>query len=171
MIQTRGRSSRRKTSWSQGPRGTLSISTNAQTIFASGAQANVPELTLVRVRGELWITLSTVDAALSGFPQVAVGICNVTENAFGAGATAIPAPITDINWDGWLWFWQGRFTSPSGTLTDADGATNARIVIDSKAMRKVHVTDTLVGVIQTTGEIGTATMVANMETRVLDKLP
>ena len=166
------RSQRRKTSWSQGPTGTPgSISTNSSNAYASGAQALSDGLTLVRLRGTVSLFYSSVAAAGDGFGQIAIGICNVAENAFDAGAASMPTPITDIGWDGWLWFWIGSLIVPSGTLVNGFGMNALLLEIDSKAMRKVRSTDVIVGLIQTAGEVGTTVLQTTMRTRLLDKLP
>jgi len=158
---------RRRTSWTIGVGGITSLITGANTlVFGTGAQAAQDGLTLVRTRGEVLLTM-TGAARLDGFSQISMGICIVSENAAGIGATAIPAPSTDIGWDGWLWFWTGSMSVETFTAFDA---TNLRIPIDSKAMRKFKNTDVMVGVIQAGTEVGTASLQATMQTRLLVKL-
>ena len=146
----------------------LSPASSAVAIFAGGSQANLNDLTIVRTRGELLVFLLSAANPQEGF-NFACGICNVTENAFGVGVTAVPAPLTDINWDGWLWHYQGAVKA-FAAATFSDISQSVRIVVDSKAMRKTHNTDVIVAVFETV-EVGTATMHAELRTRVLDKLP
>ena len=162
---------RRKTSWGSGPSGVISRTATGSNLFAVGAQATVAGLTLVRTRGNLLVFLSSIATALDGFSG-AIGMAIVSENAFGVGVTAIPTPVTDLAWDGWLYH---RFFSVKGvTATEADGANAVsaveRIQIDSKAMRKFKETDLLVAVIEGT-EVGGVTFNATLETRTLVKLP
>ena len=159
-----------KVSWAGGPRGVFQNVTAAQvTLFAVGSQANVDDLTLVRIRGELLVQISNASAVNSGF-QWAFGMCVVSENAFGIGATAIPAPFTDIAWDGWMVHLQGSNFYDTLDLT-ANLADTVRVVIDSKAMRKTHATDVLCALLETHDEIGTASLDAHLVSRTLSKLP
>ena len=87
------------------------------------------------------------------------------------GAAAVPSPIADIAWDGWLWH---HLTTPvlgfSTTETGQSPMEAERIVIDSKAMRKIKDTDVLMGIFEIGTETGTATMRVAALTRVLDKI-
>ena len=162
---------RRKVSWSLGPVGHFAVSGNSTALFVTGAAAGLDDLTVVRVRGMVQVELNSVAAALDGFQRIGFGICNVTENAFGAGVGSVPAPLDDIGWDGWLWHWSGVLITASATLTNAEGVSSRTIIIDNKAMRKTHLSDVLVGVGQFSGEVGTAVVGVHMETRILDMLP
>ena len=162
-----GKSLRRRVTWSAGPGGVLSPASSTVSLFPTAQQALVADLTLVRTRGELLVLLLSAAAAQQGF-QFAVGICNVTENAFNAGVAAVPAPLADVAWDGWLYHTQGTIKSfAAGTFSDIAAA--ARIVVDSKAMRKTHQTDFIIAVLETV-EAGTATAHFELHTRILDKL-
>ena len=161
---------RRRVSWALGPNGILSPASTAVSLFPVGSQAIVDDLTLVRTRGELLLILLTSSTAQGGF-QFAFGLCNVTENAFSVGGvSAVPAPLDDIGWDGWFFHTQGALKSPSGTIADMGSDRTLRVPIDSKAMRKLHGTDIIIGVLQVV-EVGVATMHAELRTRLLDKLP
>ncbi len=165
------RGKRRKVTWSAGPSGLLAVSAEGALAFPQGAAASLPDLTLQRIRGEVNAALDTTGAVLEGFTRVAFGIANVSENAAGIGSTAIPHPITDIDWDGWIWHWIGSIYTVASAPTDSEGTANVRILIDNKAQRKVHAGDTLVGMVEVAGEVGTAQMQVNLNTRVLDMLP
>ena len=165
-----GSTARRRVSWSLGPTGILSPASSVVSLFAGGGQATLDDLTIVRTRGELLLSLLTAAAPQQGF-QWAFGMCIVSENAFNAGVASVPAPLADGSWDGWFVHHQGSLKS--GTATPAqeasDGTVN-RLIIDSKAMRKLHQSDFVVGVLETV-EAGTATMHAELHTRILSKLP
>ena len=168
-------SNRRRTAWSAGPRQSAvpSITANGSFLWALGAQATLDGLTLVRVRGSLTTWLEVVTAIGDGFARVGFGLCNVSENAFNIGVTAVPTPLTDIGWDGWLWH---ALVAPliGLSVTEADNRGplgQVRLEIDSKAMRKTRSSDVLVGVAEVSGEIGTATLQFMSECRILDKLP
>jgi len=83
------------------------------------------ESTILRVRGSLV------------FPKTNAGTANVLEQfSFGFGVSAIsdnlsssyPAPITDMDWDGWMFLRQS-----GASVQSAFGS-----VIDVKAMRKIQ---------------------------------
>ena len=161
---------RRKVTWTAGPGGILSPASTTVSLFGTSQQATLDDQTIIRTRGELLLSLLTAAAAQQGF-QWAFGICIVSENAFGVGVTAVPAPLADVAWDGWYVHHQGALKA--GTATPAqeasDGTVN-RLIIDSKAMRKIHFSDVVVAVLETV-EVGTATMHAELHTRQLAKLP
>jgi len=176
------RSPRRKTSWQIGPEtGTngsaQSITATGSTGASVGAQSAVDGNTLVRTRGELLLTLLAAAAAGDGFIG-AFGIGVVTAQAFGIGITALPTPIDEEDWDGWLYHRYFSVVSSSiisDTVSSADDFANAvsavlRVEIDSKAMRKVPENMTVAAVLQVT-EVGTATMTWNFNSRMLIKLP
>ncbi len=166
------RSQRRQTSWSSGPRGTAGpfSASNTVAMFTLGSQALADGLTLVRIRGEFNFFLSTISASLDGFLDVALGIANVTENAFGIGTTAVPDPRVDIGWDGWIYHYTGSIFGPSATVDNSLGPAAIRLQIDSKAMRKIKSTDVLIGVAAVGVEVGTAVLQCHLETRILDKV-
>ncbi len=168
--RTRG-SSRRRVSWIEGPFGEITnITTTTVNVFPTAQQFVEDDLTIVRTRGELLVGLTAGDSLNEGF-KWAFGMCVVSENAAGVGVTAIPAPLVDIAWDGWLVYLTGQLNMDNTTLaTASDVSRAARYEIDSKAMRKVHRTDTVVAMFGTT-IAGTTTMQTNVTTRMLMKLP
>ena len=162
------RRNRRRTGWSAGPSGLLTLTAAGQQAFGTTSIAALDGLTLARIRGELLLQLTSDAATADGFNQIAVGICDVSENAAGIGITAIPHPLADIDWDGWIWHWVGSIVDNAGG--DAVGS-GARVVIDNKSMRKTPESNVLVGVLGAGVEIGTAIVKVNLNTRVLDLLP
>ena len=160
---------RRKTSWAVGPTssGVQTITAPSVTLMTLGSQVLEDGLTLTRIRGELDLAIRTADADGSGM-HGAFGICYMTENAFGIGSTAVPDPVADEFWNGWIWH---RYWSVFEQLT---GSTNGygfvRLEIDSKAQRKEKAADVLVGVL-TVAEVGTIVMDVVMRSRILVKLP
>ena len=127
----------------------------------------------MRIRGEALFYLTSIAAALDGFTRVAVGIGIVTASAFGIGITAVPTPVTDIEWEGWMFHWIGALMVPTSTLPTEGQAGSAvvRVPIDSKAMRKVGSDETIFGCVEVAGEVGTSVMGFNGSTRLLIKLP
>jgi len=167
----RSGASRRKVSWAIGPGGQIfGLSASSNNLFPTGSVALVDDLTLVRTRGELIVSLDSIAAVDTGY-QWAFGMCNVSENAFGVGVTAVPHPIADLAWDGWFYHVQGHLTPSASTTPDQSApAWVSKTIVDSKAMRKTHLSDVLIGVFSVT-EIGDASISAQLATRVLDKLP
>ena len=166
--------SRRRTTWGLGPG--LITSQNAvssSSTFLVGAQtaeATVDGLTIVRIRGMISLSLGLATAAQDGFSG-AFGICIVTQNAAGVGVTAMPEPVTDLSWNGWLWHQFFAFQSGVVSSSSNPGPKDMlHIEIDSKAMRKIRVTDNVALIGQVT-ELGTSTMEVFGATRSLSKLP
>ena len=161
-------SKRRRVSWSKGPGGIATIvSASGSQLLSVVSQANLDDLTITRLRGSIEVGLVTASAGGEGYTW-AVGVANVTENAFGIGITAVPTPLTDINWDGWLYHVQGNLISRDATPLD-EANLLVHIEVDSKAMRKTHNTDGVIAVAEF-AEVGTATMRLSMVSRILDKL-
>ena len=165
--------SRRKTAWGVGPQEPgASISTAGLTLWQLGSQALADGLTVARVRGELMVNQTATTTIGDGFRSVVHGICIVSENAFGIGITAVPTPLTDMAWDGWLWHHMEAGTRGfSVTELGVTPSESYRVVIDSKVMRKTRASDVLIGVTEVGTEVGTATLVLQAITRVLDLIP
>jgi len=175
------RGARRQVGWDGGP-GTGAaftstsfgaqevFTTSGQTVFAGGSTAGQDGLTLVRLRGQLLLTLESVTAVGDGFTG-AIGIGIASSEAFAAGVASLPDPLVDIARD--VWWWHTVFalsgSDDAGSPTDAGGAT-FRTAVDSKAMRKIHANQTVFAVIRRTIH-GAAQMNAYLATRMLSKLP
>ena len=154
--------------WSGGPNGSFAVSADTSTLFGTQASANT-DLTLMRTRGRIQVGLTSVAAVLDGFQRVGFGMCVVSENAGIAGVGSVPTPITDIGWDGWFWHWLGPIIAVTATLTNGVGSSSQYIEIDSKAMRKMRATDRIILVGEFSGEVGTAVLSVNGDTRLLSK--
>ena len=161
---------RRQTTWDIGPGGSVGATAASSTLFPLAVIASIDGLTVVRTRGELNLALSVITAPLDGFGRIGAGICIVSENAASVGVTAVPSPLADQGWNGWLWYWTGSLFGPSATVANAGGPANARVVIDSKAMRKQKNTDVMVAVLEVADEVGAAVLTAKMNARQLLKL-
>ena len=161
--------SRRAVSWSAGPRGDQAVSANGAVLFPTTVEANIDDLTIVRTRGQLLVVMregSSVNAVMN----YAFGMCVVSQNAAGIGITAVPTPFTDIAWDGWFLHTQGVVHKMVAADTGSPDSID-RVNIDSKAMRKIHATDTIIAVIEFHGEQATADVQAFLESRIFSKLP
>ena len=179
---TRARSSRRKVSWTLGPQtgvdgASQGISASSSVIATGGAAVIEEGITLVRTRGDLNLFLTSATTAGDGF-HGAFGIAVVTDQAFTAGILSVPTPITEESWNGWLYH---RYFSlfAGGTIAAATAAQQAdqvngtsaalHIEVDSKAMRKLNVDQTLYAVIEVV-ELGAAGMDWAFNSRMLMKL-
>ena len=183
FVPGRTRSLARKTSWSVGPEtsglggpqaitGTGAVFAGTSTAFAFDGD------TLVRTRGELLLLLTAASAVGDGF-HGAFGIGLATTAAIVAAGASLPTPITEEDWDGWLYH---RYFSiiAGGTIAAATAAqqgdqvnsTSAalRIEVDSKAMRKVAIDMGLFAVVEVV-EHGTAVAEFLFNCRTLIKLP
>jgi len=164
-----GRSrSRRTTAWAVGPQdldGSFSASGSA--LWSSAVVTALAKITIVRTRGLFHVTLKTADAVGAGFFG-AFGIALVTSAAHAAGVASVPTPLTESDWDGWLFHHYFDVRSITATLEDGPSASQ-RIVIDSKAMRIFDEDMTLIGVTEVIESIN-ATVETTGEVRILTKL-
>jgi len=164
---------RRPVTWAQGPSATnVAISATGKTLFSvniTGA-GEALERTIMRMRGGGIIGLLSATAAGDGF-QFGIGIGLVSEQALTAGAGSIPGPLTDRDWDGWIWHKMGTIRAVTATIADGVNAVVSQwqFDIDSKAMRKWDSdADAIVGMLEVT-EKGTATAELDADTRLLLK--
>ena len=166
----RSGTSRRKTGWEEGPGGTAvaSVSADSSAVLGSGIVALVDGLTLVRLRGIFSFTLDSAGSVGDGFFG-AIGIGVTTVQAFtDIGITALPIPIDDMAWEGWLY--HQFFSVHDGLDAGADGSGFQRVMVDSKAMRKVGSNEVIFAVHQSV-EIGVAVGKIHFDSRALFKLP
>ena len=184
FLRSSGRSQRRKTSWQIGAQtGTdgspQNIGSSVAQLATVGALAAEDGLTLVRTRGEFVAFLSATGSALDGF-HGAFGIAVVANAAFVAGVGSLPTPITEENWDGWLY--HRYFSLQAGdqlavataaTQLNQSNATNAalRVEVDSKAMRKLETDMVIYACVEVIAFGVSAQMQWSFNSRSLVKLP
>ena len=96
--------------------------------------------TLVRLRGQVFLQLDA--GAVDERVLVCFGIIIVSNEAFAAGVASVPKPFTDADAD---WMWHGFLSVTSGAETGivSDFLVD-RVLVDSKAMRKVKSSQTLI---------------------------
>ena len=166
----RGLSTRRQTSWFQGPQNSAGtqLTGSGSTLLGNGATATEDGLTLVRSRGILTFMLTAATAASDGF-HGAFGLAIVTTPAFQAGVASLPSPVTEIDWDGWLYHQFFKAQAPSAFTANGTGPWVYQFQIDSKAMRKFGEQQTMFGLVEVT-EVGTSSMLVSFDTRILIKL-
>jgi len=169
--QSHGSGQRRLTAWDEGV-----AELSETTVTASGTLLWNAGVTLVQEsRATVVRTRGLVDAFIIG-PGIADGdgfagahgIGIVSSDAFAAGA--VPDPLTDSSWPGWLWYEHFEIRDPdvSNAATRSSSGFQ-RSVIDSKAMRKWGNAETMFGASEFV-EIGGANMIIRADTRFLIKL-
>jgi len=166
VSRTFSRGPRRATDW-----GASTPLTTFVTVPASSAvllEVFVPFTggeTIIRTRGLM--TYRSDQVAASEVNIGAFGIGVVTAQAVSVGITAIPHPVTDAAWGGWLWhsYFANRFNFASATGLQFDGVF--QIPVDSKAMRKIDEDERMVVVIENSTAVG---MQCSSQERVLTKL-
>ena len=172
----------RRTAWgfgpaTTGPGGLQTITASGKLLFGVAAAAVTDGQTIVRTRGELVALLSSADAVTSGF-HGAFGIAKVTAQAVAIGVTAVPGPLTDDDWDGWLYHrYLSCISADPATTTGAvtaplqlgAGSGAIRLEVDSKAMRKIAENESVVAMMEMM-EIGVASLRVFFNSRLLVKL-
>ncbi len=167
---------RRLTAWGVGPDGvSQQLTSSGSLLFTNGASPASEPVTIVRTRGSLLFYLSASVTGGDGY-HGAVGIGIVEANAFNAGIASMPTPITEEDWDGWMWHQYFHLLAPTpiagGASQDGDAMLTVGAIlrqeIDSKAMRKIHAEEVLFAAVEAT-EIGSATIVCALRTRILVK--
>ena len=163
----RPRSSGVSRDWGAGPGGTgvTNITASGSAILGNGVVTVQNELTILRTRGLLDVALLGAATANGDGYFGAVGICVVTDAAFTAGITAIPTPITEAVWNGWLWH---QFISVYDNDISGESSRDKQrqYEIDSKAMRKFDSEMVVAAVIEVV-EIGGAALTVFLDTRML----
>jgi len=128
-------------------------------------------LTVVRIRGEISFFLDLVTASGDGFQEYGIGIGIASGDAIAVGATALPTPLGDKDWPGWLFHHSGASIVGAETTEAFRGPMSAvRMAIDTKSMRKIGLNETVFASFETGAEIGTAQLEVLMNTRMLLKL-
>ncbi len=115
------------------------------TVVSEATLENIPDPTIIRIRGDLAVVEKQQGANDSGI--VTMGMMVVTAAAFAA--SAIPDPIVDISSD-WMWWDSRALARDVGVLPETALGTFARVSIDNKAMRKVGLNQILIFVIKLT---------------------
>ena len=159
---------RRKSDWNLGVGGTglTQLTVGSAAILGAGVTPTTSEATLARTRGFVEMILEAATASGDGF-QGAIGIGKTTVAAFAIGVTAVPTPLTEMAWDGWLYHRHFCLHAPGA---DAVLQANLRFELDSKAMRKIEVEEVFYAAIEVV-EIGGAVLDVFLDIRMLVLLP
>ena len=149
--------------------GITTVSATGNQILGAGSAAVGDGLTLIRLRGLFSIQLMSSTAAFDR-QQGAFGIGIVRAEAFAIGVTAVPTPIADQDWNGWL-YWTPYIVEANGASFEDSFRIIQEFTIDTKAMRKLNMGDTIYAVIENT-ESGSAPVAHTyFDSRILLKLP
>jgi len=155
----------------------VQITATSTTFLGSAVTPTQDGLTAIRIRGQLLFTLTVSAAVNEGFAG-AFGIGLATLAAVTVGATAVPTPRIEADWDGWLYHQFFALRSGGaidGSVSGDHDITNAasavlRIDVDTKAMRKLREEDSIYAIVDVV-ESGTCQMSADFDSRMLLKLP
>ena len=164
---------RRRSTW-EGSAIAASMTTGVQTQQAIVSEAlleNVPNPTVVRMRGELLVRVTAAGAA-GATARMVMGIKLATASAFAAGGASVESPNTEIGGD-WIW-WQSVTMHNAAALVSGSNNDNVgiltRVPIDSKSMRKVKINEVLILVFHNVVVGGTQSITVTGTVRVLLKL-
>ena len=150
--RTFSRGPRRATDWSASAFGGIVVVANGTAVLLETFAPIVGGETVIRTRGNFSIAS---DQDIATELQIgAFGICVVTQQAAGIGITAIPHPVADAAWGGWLYHRYFAFQFDFGTGVGFISDMAHQIEIDSKAMRKVDEDDRLVTLVENNGSRG-----------------
>ena len=137
-------------------------STAAETIIGPSLNFGIPA-TILRVRGNLVVFFD--GAADTSQQNVAMGLAVLSTDAVAAGAGSVPDPAAEAEFP-WLWWTSVPIAHHVVGAAVLQDLAFARVVVDSKAMRKVKPGESLVIVYQTTAAI-TTTRIDQSHIRVL----
>jgi len=103
-------------------------------------------ITLIRSRGQGAVHFDSVNSGDT--VQVGIGLGIYTDDAFGIGATAMPGPLTDADWD-WVYYKTLMFGPAHVAAETPDSILwNFWFEIDSKAMRKMKANQVLAWIVE-----------------------
>jgi len=163
---------RRSTSW-EGGVVNVTATTGAgftDTIITEAILENVPNPTIVRIRGSLLLRVTAIAAAPS-VSLITMGIKLTSGSALAAGIGAIELPSDEVGSD-WIW-WSSRAFNADTALAAVNGddgeALATRVEVDSKAMRKVQPNQVLIFVAQNSALTSTQSIRISGLVRVLLK--
>ena len=122
----------------------ISLNLSSSTKFLGANLSFEGPGTILRLRGEIVVDMVSDAATEAALVGLAIGIASA--DAVGNGVVAsLPGPLSDVDYP-WLWWssiplWSEAVdsaSSPAGQLS-----SNTRVMVDSKAMRKVKPNESL----------------------------
>jgi len=141
----RGSQAPRRTAFWEGALIDFSLASGTSAIAAAISEAtleNVPNPTIVRVRGNVHLVATAVGGTLAR-ANITLGLMVVDARAFAAGAGSLELPGTDLGSD-WMWWDTRTLEQTSATVVDDSTGIRKDIHVDNKAMRKVGLNQLLV---------------------------
>ena len=164
---------RRKTAWTLGPGSTVVTTVSSVTPAFVGARFDILQdgVTLARMRGRLRIALRSA-VSLGDNITGAFGVGVVKTTAAIAGIASVPTPVAEQDAESWL-YWQAvsmGSMSPSPQWGSA-GWAFFDVDIDSRAMRKLSLDDSIYAAFEGGTEVGNVTLNVFFDSRLLFMLP
>jgi len=106
------------------------------------------DFTIVRLRGTFWARSD--QNTVTEDPFGAIGACVINGEAFDAGVASSITPWTESGDDRWFWhsYWHTGLVRAGASAGDGTTQSAFDMAIDNKAMRKVHVGDVIVFIIE-----------------------
>ena len=114
---------------------------------------NVPNPTLIRVRGKIFAQLGAAANAQGDVILLSHAIMVVDAKAFAVGTTAVPLPLSS-NSEDFLWFGTQIMAQNDQTTVLNNQSNWNMLEVDSKAMRKITLNQVLVLVSEMVGLSG-----------------
>ncbi len=110
------------------------------TVISEAILEGFPTPTIVRCRGSF---MASLDLVVASNVRTTLTHGLIVATASAVAGSALPSPVTDVGSD-WLWWYSsplrnGETASVEGRIGDTD-----RVIVDSKAMRKVGLNEVLV---------------------------
>ena len=141
----RARGPVRKTLWVPFELATSVIASGAATIIHTVSAGLLALRPFTIVRTLLSYQLESDQAAAIEHQMAGTGVAVVSDQAVAVGVTAVPTPTTDMGSD--LWFIHQLIFGDESALTDRTRSAT-RVLVESKAMRKVQDGEDIVHVIE-----------------------
>ena len=147
--------------------GANSVTALGSSIITLLAIDSMTSPTLVRVRGE--IVVAATGGTANGDVALGAGIAVVNRRASTVGSSALPRPISDMDYS-WLWH-SIYFLKTTATATQIVPTVGiVRDKIDSRAMRKIlSKEEEIAYMFETQNDAGNATVEFAIQTRLLLK--
>ncbi len=154
--RTYARPAARKMIWFSAGVAQLNVSASNAVLMSTLNAAALLFRPFTVVRTHLIISYESDQLAVSEFSQGAFGMQVVTEPAAAGGITTVPTPVTEVDADYFVYqplISSFLFSSGVG-FSDSSGQANI-FTVDSKAMRKVDIDDTIAMTVQNASAFGT----------------
>ena len=124
--------------------------------------------TVLRMVGELFVGFGAQTLVAGDAARLAVGFGIVSQDALDVGSSAMPDPGAEPEFD-WLWWYETTLSNMSVTTAEAfaQGAGYTRVLVNSKAMRRMSPRQSLACIAEYTDITGTPQILASCTARVL----